>query len=390
MRSLTESLRYIDLSNGSSADFNKLIRSISSDIVTVFNMANQSEEAAKKNLSIITQENLFLQRRIKELEEKLTSIEKTISARANNREGYSALCKTFYTADDIEYISDHIYHDATYGIITLPHSNINKIPFSKYPRDFLKKNIDIITKINGTAYNVANDPDLINIIDGDDSTFWVKVIETGSDTDYIDFSVTINMPLRIMSSLTVNSIGIKPHPVYSMTLTDITYTGTNGTEYRIPTYPVDKNEDPLPIQAIDNVKFMFPVIEATSLTFNLRQPYYIQNNDKRLFVIGFRGIDIESISITREEASFITAFRIPADNKYFARVLEPVTMTLNDEDYSDAITHELYYDRTGVAPFPFNSDISADINTIYIKTTLRHTGEIIPAIRGIEIRYMAR
>ena len=76
MRSLTESLRYIDLSNGSSADFNKLIRSISSDIVTVFNMANQSEEAAKKNLSIITQENLFLQRRIKELEEKLTSIKR--------------------------------------------------------------------------------------------------------------------------------------------------------------------------------------------------------------------------------------------------------------------------------------------------------------------------
>ena len=389
MRPTTESLEYLDLSSGTSKDFNKLIRSISHDITNVFNIANSNEELVEQNMGVIIQENLFLQRRIKELESQLLSIEQTLASKANN-EGYNYLYKTFYTADGIEYTGGQLYHDASYGMITLPHSNAQKIPFLKYPKEFLRKNIDIKVEALGTTYSLANEPSLLNIIDGDESSFWVKQISTNNSVDYIDFTVTINMPLRILPSLSINSIGVKPHPMYSMTLQDIKYiSSANGTENRLPSFPVN-NGDAVPMQAIDNVKFMFSAVSATSVTFSFRQPYYIQNGDTRIFVLGVRNIDLENINITNEEASFITTFRIPGDNRYFLRVLEPTIGTLGGEAYGDSVIHELFYDRTSTTPFTFGSDIAADIDTVYIKTTIKRLGETIPAIKEIKLQYLPK
>ena len=389
MRSITESLEYIDISNGTSRDFNKFIQSVSDDIVSVFNMANNNSELTQKNMDLIIQENLFLQRKIKELESMLYSIEQTNENKASGRE-LNTLYKTFYTADDIEYMSDKISHNPSYGIITLPHSNIQKIPLSKYPKGFLRKNMDIKVEVDGTTYNIISDPDLINIIDGDDTTFWSKVIEKDSSINQIDFSITINMPLRILSNLSINSIGIKPHPVYSISLNDIEYKDVEGTtEYRIPTFPTE-GEEAIPIQAIDNAKFIFPPIDTTSITFHFTQPYYVQENDKRLFVIGMRNIDLENIKVTSEEASFITTFKIPGDNQYFNHILEPSVITLNNQRYESSITQELFRDKTGVQSLLFGSDIGEDINTVYVKTTLKKIGDMIPAIRGIEIQYMPK
>jgi hypothetical protein len=142
------------------------------------------------------------------------------------------------------------------------------------------------------------------------------------------------------------------------------------------------------MEAIDNVKFMFPAISTNSITFSFRQPYYIQNGDVRKFIIGIRGLDLENLNVTNEEASFITAFKIPGDNRYFLRVLEPTVITLNGESYGDAVSHELFYDMESTSPFVFGSDIAADIDTVYIKTTLKRTGNIVPAIKGIKVQYL--
>lgn len=397
MRPVTESLEYLDISSGTSQDFNKLIRSVSYDITNVFNMANSNEKLTEQNMSVIIQENLFLQRRIKELEDKITSIEQTMASRVNSI-GYNYLYKTFYTADDVEFSPGLVFHDASYGIITLPHTNAQKIPLLKYPREFLKKNIDIKVSVLGKTISMATDPTLLNIIDGDEASFWVTEVDTGdpkwgplpADTTYVDFTVTINMPLRILPSLAINSVGVKPHPMYSAALQDIKYIGAaNSIEYRLPTFPVSGG-NPVDIQAVDSVKFMFPTITTSSMTFSFRQPYYIQTGDTRKFVIGIRNIDLENVNVTNEEASFITVFKTPGDNRYFLRVLEPTAITLNDESYGDAITHELFYDRNSTIPFAFGSDINADINTVYIKTTVKRTGDIIPAIRGIKLQYLPK
>ena len=270
------------------------------------------------------------------------------------------------------------------------YTNNQKIQLLKYPKEFLQNNIDIKVSFLDQVIDTRHDPTLLNIIDGDEATFWVTEIETGDTTNSIEFTVTINMPLRILPSLSINCIGVKPHPIYSMTMMDATYTNAgNGIEYRVPTYPVDDNQ-PVPIQQIDNVKFLFPAIITNSLTFKFTQPYYIQNGSNRKFVIGLRNIDLENLNITAEQASFLTTFHVPGDNHYFLRIMEPTVTTLNDEVYNDAVKHELYYDKTGTMPFPFGSDIAADIDTVYIRTTLQRTGEVIPALKGIKLQYIQK
>lgn len=389
MRPVTESLENLDLSGGTSKDFNKLVRSISYDITNVFNAANENEASTERNLNIIIQENLFLQRKIKDLESKLLSIEETLANKKNST-GYNSLYKTFRVSNGIESLDGQILHDPTYGIVTMPCSDSHRAPLLMYPKEFLARNIDIKVDILGKTIGMAEDPSLINLIDGNDSSFWISEAETSTDTDYIDFTVTINMPLKILPSLHINSVGIKPHPVYSLTLSDIKYVDPgNGIEHRLPTFPSEE-EFPVPIRTMDNVKFMFPAITAGSVSFSFRQPYYSQDGDTRKFVFGLRGIDLENLNVTKEEVSFITEFKIPGDAKTFSRILEPVTMTLNGESYGDAVTHELYYDKAGVAPFVFGSNIASEINTVYLKTTLKRAGETIPAVRGLKLRYLPK
>jgi hypothetical protein len=345
---------------------------------------------------VVIQENLFLQKKIHELEDQLKAIEQTISARNDGQE-YSYLNKTFYTADDIEYNDGTLAHDASYGIVTLPNTNTQKIPFLRYSKEFLKKNLDIKATVGNVTIDMANDPSLLNIVDGDDSSFWYIEVNTSeqkwgltSDASFADFTVTINMPLKMLPSLTINSIGVKPHPIYSTALRDIKYiSAANGSENRVLTFPVEL-DTAVPIEAVDSAKFMFPAVNTKSVTFYFRQPYYRQNKDSRTFIIGIRSIDLESLNVTSEEASFITAFKIPGDNRYFLRVLEPTVSTLNNESYDDAIIHELFYDRVGTTPFPFGSDIIADIDTVYIKTTLRRTGDKVPAVKGIQLQYLPK
>jgi hypothetical protein len=386
----------LDISAGKSEDFNKLIRSIGSDITTVFNMSNSNDKLIEQNADVVIQENLFLQKKIHELEDQLKAIEQTISARNDGQE-YSYLNKTFYTADDIEYNDGTLAHDASYGIVTLPNTNTQKIPFLRYSKEFLKKNLDIKATVGNVTIDMANDPSLLNIVDGDDSSFWYIEVNTSeqkwgltSDASFADFTVTINMPMKMLPSLTINSIGVKPHPIYSTALRDIKYiSAANGSENRVLTFPVEL-DTAVPIEAVDSAKFMFPAVNTKSVTFYFRQPYYRQNKDSRTFIIGIRSIDLESLNVTSEEASFITAFKIPGDNRYFLRVLEPTVSTLNNESYDDAIIHELFYDRVGTTPFPFGSDIIADIDTVYIKTTLRRTGDKVPAVKGIQLQYLPK
>ena len=396
MRPITESLESLDISSGKSEDFNKLIKSIGSDITTVYNLYNDNEKLIEKNMDIVVLENIFLQKKIHELEGHLLSIEQSIASREDG-EGYLSLHKTFYSSNDIEYNKGTLEHDTSYGTLTLPNVSSQKIPFAKYSREFLKKNLEIKASIGDTVIDIANDPDLLNIVDGDDGSFWYIDIDTSeqkwgleNNASYVDFDITIYLPMKLLPSLAINSIGIKPHPIYSTTLKDIQYAGVSDSTWtRLPTFPTE-SEEPIPIESVGAAKFLFPAVSAKSLTFKFRQPHYRQENDARIFTIGIRSIDLESLNITSEEASFYTTFKIPGDNRYFLRVLEPTVVTLNNESYDDAITHELFYDRIGTTSFPFSSDIIADIDTIYINTTIKRTGDKIPAIKGIKLQYLSK
>lgn len=404
-RPLSESNGYIDITKGSSHDFNRLIKSFTTDITTAFNNINANDAKIKNNQDVIIQENLFLHRKLKEVEEKIKTVESAVE-KAQGRSNYYKVYKTFHNIDFIR-SGENYHYDNDYGIMTMDYEDAQTLSLSQYPKEFLINNIDITVEYNtlnslgeqiGPTHTITlgDDPNLLNLTDKDDSTFWVRNIETDTTVSSIDFTVTINMPVRIIPNLFINSVGIKAHPIYSMTLKDIIYTDANNrNRLRLPNYPtqtINNVQSPVQITQLDSLKFMFPTITSSKLEFKFNQPYYIQSGDNRRFIIGFRNIELETINVTSEVSYFVTEFKIPGENKHFLRVLEPKAIPIIDGiDYGDLVRHELMYSPDiESTPLSFGPEIASNRDTVYIKTTIRRDGEIIPALKGIEFSYLPK
>lgn len=403
-RSLVEAQGYIDITKGTSEDFNKLIRSFGVDISNAFSMTNNNESQIRKNQDILIQENLFLYRKIKSVEEKMSTVMSAVEATQGITSNYK-IHKTNFSGEGLHDVS--AFHDSVYGMITLPYTDSQKASINMYPRDFLLKNIDILVEYrqyNGDnelieepkEITLATDPTLLNLVDLDDSTFWSYIIETEEEVSRIDFTVSIVIPKKLVSNLFVNSIGIKPHPIYSLTLKEISYIDANNQEkVTIPSYPMEELPNNIKtkkeIEELDNIKFMFPAVMTSKIEIEMSQKTYIKAGDEKKFVIGFKGIDIENMSVTSEEASFITEITIPGEERYFQKVLEPkVHPLVQREDYSDLIYHELLDSRDSEVPLIFGSNIGAYYKTMYVRTTIKKGGETIPAIKGLEFGYIPK
>lgn len=403
-KSIVESQGYIDITKGTSEDFNKLMKSFAIDLSNVFEVANENEASIKKNHDALIEENLFLYRKIKSLEEKMSAV----TAACEVAQGATNNYKIYKTSFSGQGISDaSTFHDSVYGVMTLPYKDSQQSSINIYPREFLIKNIDVIVeysrydgsgvKVGETEYvTLSEDPSLINIIDLDNASFWSHVVEADQSVARVDFKLSITLPRKIVSSLFVNAIGIKPHPIYSLTLKNLSYIDANTKENKtIPNYPMIANEDKTfsrrEIGELDNIKFMFPAVMASKIEAEFTQSFYIKAGERRKFVIGLRGVDIENMNITSERASFITELNIPGDEKYFRKVLEPTVYPLIDgDDYGDLVTHELLDRKDAEIPLVFGSDIGAYYKTLYVRTTLKRDGETIPAIKGIEFGYVPK
>lgn len=403
-KSLVEAQGYIDIAKGSSADFNKLIKSFSIDISNVFNATNDNEKNIRKNQDILIQENLFLYRKIKSLEEKMASVISAVEAAQGFTNNYR-IYKTNFSAEGIYNVT--ALHDTSYGVMTLPYTDSQKASINLYPKDFLLKNIDIVVeydkydglgnKVGETEYiTIADDASLLNIMDLDDATFWCHTIKTDETVSRVDFKLSIKLPEKIVSNLFVNAIGIKPHPIYSLTLKNISYIDANNQQrLTIPNYPMvelpNKTKVREELHELDNIKFMFSAIMASKIEIEMSQNFYIKVGDERKFIIGIRGVDIENMNITSEQASFITELVIPGEEQYFKKVLEPKVYPLvKGDNYGDLVSHELLDSKDSEVPLVFGSDIGAYYKKLYVRTTIKRDGEVIPAIRGIEFGYVPK
>lgn len=395
MRPNTEKLKYIDLSRGTSQDFNLVVKSISSDVTNVFNAVNDNQDSLLQNQDTLIQENLFLRKKVDELLSRMQEIE----ALYENRQ--YKLFKAYSSSSGI--MNSGVYHDTEYGILTLPYRDSQKSHINLYPKEFLLKNIQITMTYWGVdaagttvteefLLTSSQEPSLINILNYEPSSIWTKTLEMPEAVTKVYASLQVKLPQRILTTLFINSLGIKPHPLHSMDLHKIEYIDANSLVTNlIPTYPTEivyDEEAPATVPEIGNVRFMFPAVMASQVNILLSQGYSFKSGEKKHFIIGLRALDIENMSITSEQESFVTELRIPTQGTFFKRIMAPKAVSAIDNlDLRGLITHELYMGRNDTEPFSFGREINADKHTVYVKTTIRRDGETIPALKGMEFSY---
>jgi hypothetical protein len=391
MRPLTESLKYLDAATLSSAEFNQFARSLVRDVTAAYNSVNDLNDQLQDTILAITEENLALQQRLAAQEALLCSLEET---RLNGSERRKVTYHAFQANSELR--METAQHDALYGLVTLPQTDLVASVYQDYPADFLAKNVSIrftARTPSGTVaaqYGIASRPDLVRLIDRDVATYWIERLTLPDTTEYVDFTVELDAASRICPTLVANALGLCPFPVYNLTLQAAAYTDLDNTVHLLNrTSPQDPNGFfDLPAGGLGNLKLYFPAVAAKTISLTFRQANYTTNGTSREFVCGLRGVSVEKLSVAADSARFLYTVRLPK-GKYFNLVNIPTSVDyqLLDLAAGDSVRYELFLGDNTELPYTFNTRIRSNVSVVTLRGILSRTGEAIPCLSGLKLPF---
>lgn len=408
MRPIT--LKNPNLSKGpaTSHEFNRLRNDIQQDISSLFGIVNTHDVAIKENMDVLLRENFFMQNRVEKLERKLRELQVEIEAKETNEE--SKMLRSFYhvegmkDGDSKKPVSLDVLRGIVSPVSTKRHSKTSYL--NDKGEYILPKSLEVsVIETNDTqplqkdsserVYYSIDQAGLEKAIDGDGNTFWVRTSSFPDNSGVTEVTgiMHIRLPMDVMNNVYANTIILHPYPEYSMRILDVQYKGFGEQWHRMETYPVVKKNGqdvPVPIEEAGKLFFSFPRREMTEIKIVFAQPYWFEHGQKRNFVYGFQDVKVEYREYTAEEAEFVTTYSLEGTTRRFATIQEPTyeVPVGCPQDIEECVEHKLYYDSDLSEEFPFGHDISAPIQTVYIKTILRKVGETIPFLKQMELPYM--
>lgn len=390
----------------SSVEANKRNATIIRDISRLYALLNKNENSIEENMDIVLRENFFLESRLLQLQQELVRLESLVE----NMEEPDATGSTsnvflqnFYLTDAIENGAEGkaCNLDRVHGVVT-PQATDSLSRFG-YVTDtgyvFLPKGLNVFVKEgNDTHRDEYGQPILSDINDGktnaimdrNKNTFWIRTakFKTSQAVTEVFGEVHIQIPTEGFQNLHTNTLIVHPYPEGSMRIRDIQYRGYGDQWSRLDTYPMD-GETPKVIENARKLIFQFPNTEMTEIRIMYSQPYWIENGEESHFTYGFQDVALEYRTYTENACEFITKIDISDKNARFVNVSEPTVMpaTGGPQDLSGLVEFSLYYDRDLTTPFDFGNTILSELSTIYIKTTLRKQGGLIPMIKEMRVPY---
>jgi hypothetical protein len=359
-------------------------------------------------MDILVRENFFLQNKINALTTQLEKIKTDLLYKEQSLQKQH-LIKSMYTLDGIiNNGSLGATIDTLYGIATLPDSDrLSKLSYTTDDGQVIlpsslavtlseSNNTQAIDQTTGLpTYYKPEDVKLLRAVDRSNNTFWAHTSSFAEESNVSEVYgiIHVKLPLTMLNNIFANILTLHPYPEYSMTIADIQYKGYGDTWYRLPNFPIEKdqnnNDKPIPIKDAGKLMFSFPKIEVTEIQIFFTQPYWFYNQGKRDFVYGFQDIGLEYRVYNSDVAEFVTEFSIEGTKKRFFTIETPTVSAAQGAESSidDLVEHKLYYNKAMTNEFDFGNEILAPIQKIYVKTILKKQGDIIPTIRNIKIDY---
>lgn len=396
----------------SSAEFNRIRNDIHTDLVRLFDAANIQEDLIAENMDVLLRENFFLHKKLHDLEGKLADLQYAVQSEKQgmNRRVFS---KNFYTLDGISDANadKQSLLDPIYGHIRIPESASSPklvhvfdngevgIPSSlemTLYESHDKQELDEETK--DRKYYMVEDRELKKAVDLDKNTFWVHTSSFPNKQTIREVYgiLHIKVPLDVVNNVFSNTLQLHPYPEYSMSITDIQYKGTGEAWHRLPHYPTSRNgkglEVPEAIESAGKLYFSFPRTEITEIKIHFTQRYWFQHESDRDFVYGFQDINLCYQQFDSQEVEFVSTFNLEGTTKRFHRIDKPTVSTGvgSISDVEGLVEHKLYYNKELTHEFPFGHEIMADVQNVYIKTTVRRQGDIVPVLTSINLPYYVK
>ena len=205
---------------------------------------------------------------------------------------------------------------------------------------------------------VIEDSNVSNALDGNISTVWFRRIITDTTIENIENEVVIGLPEDIITSRMVNQIILSPYPSGYVDIMSIDYK-TNGAWQSIPgleyhnCYSEEEYEDIFGnkytrgvIKNSPNIKLNFKPIQTNQIRVRFRQRNYEYDaqNNRRIWYLGIRDLDINYNRYTRDHSEFDMVFDFPETDKNI-KVYDTEVFCNNNIDSAvlENIYKEYYY-----------------------------------------------
>jgi hypothetical protein len=274
------------------------------------------------------------------------------------------------------------------GILTLGW-NENNGKLSKIPVYEGVVSPNIVIYLDDVAQPIT-DP-IYNILDKDNSTFWVKEVAAGEHTIEIVLPNSINK--------TFNYLEVVPFPIFGMEILNIQYTDLQSR--LISLYPSDRlssfiNSGPIylhlaPREFNNSIKITFKAKDGMSS-------------------VGFSSIDICNIDYFNNQSTVYFKFENIKTELYSSEVtaIIPTRIDLDfyadgvlNEDYNKFITEVSLVSSTGASPvgsFGLTKAASQEIDSpptltlenagdLYLKVVMNEVNKTTPVFRGARLTY---
>lgn len=349
----------------SSHELNQMQKEAFEDILDMFNKANQLQKTIyEMHLANGIESACYAKRlqdtiqemqRLNELYHNLTSQPndfRTVTCYAYNaftdNDGYSAVIDQ-NTNDVIAHIASSVsktrLHDETYDEYLVAPS----LTAFLGPDSFRE---------GGNIYSIE-DNDLMNAFDGNKSTTWFRRVITTPDVDCIENEIVIGLPEDIITSRLMNQISIYTFPVGYVDIMDVKFK-SNGAWQTIPGF--ENHYGCTEQQAVDifgnvstyhainnasNVKFNFQNLQTNQIKVKLRQRNYEYDteNNRRIWYLGLRDVDVVYNIYTRDHSEFNMVFDFPETDRNIK--VYDVEVKFNNPQLTDddnfGVTKEFYY-----------------------------------------------
>ena len=205
---------------------------------------------------------------------------------------------------------------------------------------------------------VIEDSNVSNALDGNISTVWFRRIITDTTIENIENEVVIGLPEDIITSRMVNQIILSPYPSGYVDIMSIDYK-TNGAWQSIPgleyhnCYLEEEYEDIFGnkytrgvIKNSPNIKLNFKPIQTNQIRVRFRQRNYEYDaqNNRRIWYLGIRDLDVNYNRYTRDHSEFDMVFDFPETDKNI-KVYDTEVFCNNNIDSAvlENIYKEYYY-----------------------------------------------
>lgn len=386
----------------SSEDFNKWMDDNYYDLIQLFNFATEYGIEIPRNMEMLVVENITLQKKLNSLQSLIDNITKALTS--ENKVLYKSFASSVTFADSTDGIN--LKHDTDFGLLKIPHvqeeiSKIYLVDLNKQsfiPKTFQSKVYESVEPIDIKEATIdlpdvaSNDSNLLDMFDGDKSSFWLRKTIKDSSVSDVYFCIELDLPINIINHTRANILTIDPTPLSSITLLDIYYRTVNDWQ-RLPSYPTKEiggQIQPVEINDLGRMKFCFPTRDVVGVRIYCKQSNWFLENEMRNFYYGFRNIDVKYMAFRTKTSKIRVAFDIPDQEKMFTSILS-VKPIFSDGSIvgSDLFSvYKIHYNLAGQdREANLGEPLPAGVQRVYVEIGLMLSSQVSPLLSGLVMEY---